>query len=121
MKILKQLAIYIALCIFGECVSAVLPFRFSASIISMVVLFILLLAGVLNEEELKETSDFMIRNLTLFLLPISVSIYEYRGLLMSLFVPLIVICTVSMILTFAATAFTVTLTSKIMSRRGGKI
>ena len=42
MKIIKQLTIISAVCLAGEAVSAVLPFAFPGSVISMIMLFLLL-------------------------------------------------------------------------------
>lgn len=120
MKILKQIIFYIAICIFGECVAAVLPFKFSASIISMTLLFLLLFFGIVKKSQIKETSEFLLGNLALFLIPASVIIIEYYKLLISIIVPLLVICTISTIITFAVTSFTVSATSNFLDRKNKK-
>ena len=53
--------------------------------------------------------------------PAGVSIINYFDVLKSSIIPLIVICVVSTVITFAATAYSVTLTVRLLEKRkGGK-
>ena len=49
MKLLMQLAIVFLICLLGEIIAAILPFPFPASVISMILVFLVLFSGVLKE------------------------------------------------------------------------
>ncbi|AEE15955.1 CidA/LrgA family protein [Treponema brennaborense] len=115
MKILLQIAIVFALCLAGECISAVLPFTLPGSIVSMILLFILLLVKLLKVRHIETKTAFLQQNMAFFFVPASVSILEHIPLLRSILLPFILICTVSTILTFTATAAAVSLCLRIMN------
>lgn len=107
MEILKQLAIILGVTLLGEAIAAVLPFAFPASVIAMVVLFVLLLTGVVKVKTIEQTGDFFLKNMSLFFLPAAVGILEHTALLSKTLVPFILVCVITLILTFGATAWTV--------------
>lgn len=90
---------------------AVLPFP--ASVISLLLLLVL----VLKIEQIREKADFLLNNLGFFLVPVSVSLMNYVDVIRDNVVPFFIICIVSTILTFAATAGAVRLTCRIMEQR----
>lgn len=69
MEVLKQLAIILGITLLGEAIAAVLPFAFPASVIAMVLLFILLLTGAIQVKTIEETGDFFLKNMSLFFPP----------------------------------------------------
>ena len=117
MKLLTQIGIIFGICWVSTCLERVLPITIPASIIGMVVLLILLLARVIRPEHIREKSDYLLGNLPFFFLPVSVSIINYVDVLWENLIPLVVTCVISMVLTFAATAWTVRLVSGLMERR----
>ena len=94
-----------------------LPFAFPASVISMLLLLLLLLFGVLKVEHIREKSDFLLSNMAFLFIPAGVNVINYFDVLKSSFVQIIIICIVSTVLTFAATAYSIRLTLYIMNRR----
>lgn len=118
MKIFKQLFIIFLLCLLGQLISSIIPSNFPPSVISMVLLLILLLAGVIKEENIKETANFLLANMAFFFIPAGVNIigkYEFiKGHVFQLFI----ICLITTFLTFITTAITVTTAIKIMRKRG---
>ena len=116
MKLLTQIGIIFGICWISACIEQVLPFTLPASIIGMLLLLALLLARVVRTEHIREKSDYLLGNLTFFFLPASVSIINYVGVLRENLIPLLVICTVSLAATFAATAGAVRLTSRLLER-----
>lgn len=107
MHIIRQIAVLFALCLLGEVVSRVIPIPIPASVISMVLLLALLLKGLLKTEHVEDVGRFLLGNMAFFFIPIGVSIMEHGELLKTTFIPILLICIVTTILTFAATGLTV--------------
>ena len=76
MKILTQLAIVFGICLVGECISAILPFTFPSSVIGMIILFLLMLVKIIKERHIKDVSQFMLKNMAFFFIPVAVSIMD---------------------------------------------
>lgn len=116
MKIIKQVGIIFLLCWVSLVIEALLPFSFPASVIGMILLFLCLLTGVLKIGHIQEKSDFLLSNMAFFFVPAGVSIMNYLDLLADSVVPLLLICVVSTVITFAVTAWSVQLTAAAMRR-----
>lgn len=111
-KLLVQIGIVFGICLVGEGIAAVLPFTFPASVLSMLLLFVLLLCGVLKVEHIWEKGDFLLKNMAFFFIPSGVALLEQVDFLKGKIMILLLICLITMVLTFAATAFTVRLVSR---------
>lgn len=120
MKIMYQIAIIFSVCWISQVIEALLPFTFPASVIGMVLLFLLLCTGALRMEHIREKSDFLLSNMAFFFVPAGVSIINYADVLRSSAVQLVIICLVTTVLTFGATAWSIRLTLHLMERRGRK-
>ena len=129
MKILKQFGVIFGVCWVSLVIEHYLPFSFPASVIGMILLLICLLTGFLKIEHVQEKADFLLGNMAFFFVPAGVSIINYFDILKSesiyqlplMYLQLLVICVVSTIVTFAVTAYVVTLTVKLMEKKkGGK-
>ena len=107
MKIIYQIGIIFALCWVSEIIEAFLPFAFPASVIGMILLFILLAFRVLKVEHIREKSDFLLSNMAFFIIPAGVSIINYFDVLKGNVGKLLLICFLTTILTFATTAWTI--------------
>ena len=120
MAILLQIGVVLLICLLSEIVSLLLPFPFPGTVIAMIILFILLAAGVIKVGHIRQKAEFMLKNMAFFFIPAGVGIMEYFDVLKSCIVPFIVICVVSTILTFAATAGTVALIMRLQHRYRGR-
>ena len=120
MSIVAQLCVVFAICMVSEGISAVLPFTFPASVLSMVFLLILLLTRVLKPRQLKETSDFLLNNMTMFFIPTCVSILTYADVLFQNFWVIVGISLLTTPLVFFVTGQVVQLTMKKLVRKGEK-
>ena len=120
MAILLQIGVVLLICLLSEIVSLLLPFPFPGSVIAMIILFILLAAGVIKVGHIRQKAEFMLKNMAFFFIPAGVGIMEYFDVLKSCIAPFIVICVVSTILTFAATAGTVALIMRLQHRYRGR-
>ena len=116
MKIILQIGLLFGLCALAQCVAEVLPFPFPASVVGLILLLILLLTKRVKVHHIQETSDFLLGNLPFFFVPVSVSIMKYLDLIRDHAAAFLVICMVSTVLTFGATAGAVTLTIRLMRR-----
>ena len=117
MKLLTQIGIIFGICWVSTCIEQVLPFTLPANIIGMLLLLALLLTGVVRAHHIREKSDYLLGNLPFFFIPASVNIINYVDVLWENLLPFLVICTVSMLATFAVTAWVVRLTNRLLERR----
>lgn len=106
-KIMVQIAIVFGVCLIGEVVAQCLPIPFPASVTAMILLLVLLLTGLLRVEHVQEKTDFLLKNMPFFFIPASVGVMKYFDVLQRCLLPLLVICLLTTIATFFATAFTV--------------
>ena len=109
MNIMAEAAIIFGLCLLSEGISAMLPFPFPASVISMVLLTLLLLAGWIREKHIQRFSAFLINNMAFFFLPTAVGILEHLDLLKGRLLPILIIIVATVPVVYVVTAWTVQL------------
>ena len=119
MKILLQIGIVFGIYWVSQCIESILPFPFPASVISLLLLLVLLILRVIKVDHIREKADFLLGNLGFFFVPVSVSIMNYVDVIWENAAAFFTIYVVSMVLTFAVTAGTVTLTSRLLEKRRG--
>lgn len=119
MKILLQIALVFGVYWVSQCIEAMLPFAFPASVISLILLLALLLAGIVKVDHVREKSDFLLGNLGFFFVPVSVGIMNYIQLIRENAAAFLTVCVVSTVLTYGATAGAVRLTQKLLEKRKG--
>lgn len=124
MKVLTQLAIVFGISLIGECISAVLPFAFPASVIGMILLFLLMLFKIIKKHHIESVAMFLLKNMAFFFIPVAVSIIDNISYLQGHIMIFILICITSTLLTFLATAYAVMgvmkLQDKVAAKRGGR-
>ena len=120
-KIIIQITIIFSICWISQIVESLLPIAFPASVIGMLLLFLLLMTRVLKVDHIREKSDFLLSNMAFFFIPAGVSIINYFDVLASNILPLLAVCVISTVLTFAVTAWTVRLTRRLMDRRKNSV
>ena len=120
MKLIIQVGIVFGICSISLVIESSLPFAIPASIIGMILLLVLLVLRLVKVEWVRELSDFLLENLPFFFVPAVVSIVIYLDILRNCWLALIVICVVTMFITFAATAWAVRLALCWMERRKRK-
>ncbi|MBC5646857.1 CidA/LrgA family protein [Christensenella tenuis] len=107
MKSLFQVGIVLAVCLAGELVSEAIPAAIPTSVISMILLFVLLLSKCVKPRHIEQFSDFLLKNMAFFFIPAGVAIMEQFDLLKNYLFPFLLICFITTIITFFATAYTV--------------
>lgn len=117
MKIIKQIGVIFSICWIAQILESVLPFDFPASVIGMILLFLLLVSGLLKVDHIREKSDFLLSNMAFFFIPAGVSIINYFDVLKSCVLQLIFICVVSTVVTFAVTAYSMKLVLWLLGRK----
>jgi holin-like protein len=119
MKIMLQAGIIFSLCWISRIIAQVLSFDFPAGIIALFLVFLMLLTGLLRLEHIREKSDFLLSNMAFFLIPSSVNVINYLGLVKQNVFKLILVCAVSLVITFGVTALTVNAVLKLMRKFSG--
>lgn len=117
MDILKQLFLIFLLCLCGEIISDLLPFAFPASVISLLLLFLLLILRILKKEQVAKVSDFLLNTMAFFFIPAGVSIIEKYELIKDSLFPLFIITIITTVFTFVVTGYTVSFFIKLMKKR----
>lgn len=117
MKIIKQIAILFSVCWIAQIIEKLLPFAFPASVIGMILLFLLLCVRVIRIEHIKESSNFLLSNMAFFFIPAGVNIINYWDVLKESLAPFLFICIVTTVITFAATAYSMKAVLYLMRRR----
>lgn len=119
MKIIKQFGIIFSLCWLATVIEGLLPIAFPASVIAMLLLLVCLLAGVLKIDHIREKSDFLLANMAFFFIPAGVNVINYLDILKENWLPLLLICVITTVVTFAATAYSVRLVMRLLDGKKG--
>ena len=119
MKIIKQFGIIFSLCWLATVIEGLLPIAFPASVIAMLLLLVSLLAGVLKIDHIREKSDFLLANMAFFFIPAGVNVINYLDILKKNWLPLLLICVITTVVTFAATAYSVRLVMRLLAGKKG--
>ena len=76
LKLFKQFTVIIALSFIGEVLHALIPFPIPASIYGILLLFLLLERKILQVDDVKEVSDFLIFIMPLLFIPAAVGLVD---------------------------------------------
>lgn len=116
MKIIKQVGIIFSICWLGVVIEKLLPFAFPASVIGMILLLFCLLTGTLKIDHIREKSDFLLSNMAFFFIPAGVNVINYLDILKANWLPLLVICVLTTVITFGATVYSIRFTIWLLHR-----
>ena len=111
MNHIKQILIILAFTLVGEVLQAVIPLPVPAAIYGFVLLFLALCTGLLKEEHVADTADFLIR--VLFVAP-AVNLLSYFDLIAENWVSITTIVVVSTVCVFAVSG----LVTQALTRKG---
>ena len=117
MKLLSKILIFFLICFGCNIISIYLPFPFPGSVLSMIVLFLCLTFGAIKLKHIDDIADFFLENMAFFFIPPTVSIISYVDVLKNIWWQFLIICVVTTVITFVATAYSVKLTIYIMNKR----
>ena len=113
LHITLELAIIFAVCIIGEVIVGLLPFEFSASVLSMIILLVLLIVKALKFESIKSTADFLTSNMAVLFIPYGVKILQYIDVIRENLVLFLLIVLITTPVVYGVTALTAQLIIKL--------
>lgn len=121
MKIIKQIFIILLFFVLGEIVSlaiaAIIPSVFlPGSIIGMILLLIALITKVVKIDDVDAVGTFLTNNMAFFFIPAAVSVMEYFDFLQSIVIQILLICLISVIITFFIVGYVVKLTIYLQTK-----
>lgn len=114
--IIRQLTILFSISFLSEIISSFLPFTFPASLLAMLILFVLLATKLLNIKYIENVGNFLQHNISIFFIPPAVSLIDEFPYIKEKILPILIISVISFFLTFLATAYTVNITIKLQER-----
>lgn len=103
MKYVKQFMIIMIVSFLGEILHGVLPLPVPASIYGLILLFVALLIGVVKEEQIKETADFLVEIMPILFIPAGVGLMTKWEALKKLLIPLALLVTLGTVFTMVVT------------------
>ena len=108
-----ELAIIFAVCLLGDFIVSLLPFEFSASVLSMIILLVLLVVKALKYERIKSTADFLTSNMAVLFIPYGVKILQYLDVIRENLLLFMLIVLVTTPVVYGVTALTAQLVIKL--------
>ncbi|MDP4090944.1 MAG: CidA/LrgA family protein [Bacillota bacterium] len=103
MKLLRQFGILLVICYIGEFLKEAFKLPLPGNIIGMIILFLLLSAGIVKLEMLKEVSSFLLEHLAFFFVPAGVGLIAYMDVLGANWVTILGISLITTILVAGVT------------------
>lgn len=100
MKYIKQIVIIFGFCLLGEILASLIPLPIPASIYGLIALFLALITGILKEEAIAESANFLISGMSVLFVAPAVNILAYFGVIAPALVPICLIIILSTFLTF---------------------
>ena len=120
MTIMSELAVIFGVCLVSEGISALLPFQFPASVISMMLLLFLLLTGIVKERHIGKVSNFLVTNMSFFFVAPCVSVMDHIPKLMDCLLPFLFIAVITTPIVYCATAWSTQLLMAMVDRKEAK-
>lgn len=108
-----ELAIIFAVCLLGEFIAEILPFSFSASVLSMIILLLLLVVKLLKYENIKSSADFLTSNMAVLFIPYGIKVLEYIDVIRENLLLFMLIVLLTTPLVYGVTALTAGLIIKL--------
>lgn len=113
----KQVLILITICLVSEMIAMLLHGLLAASVVALILVFILLMSKIVRVQEIKELSDLLLNNMTILFIPAAVGIIEHLDLVKPILVPLLLIVIISTIVTFMVAGMSVQWVLDIQARK----
>jgi len=100
LKYIKQIFIILLFSLWGELLAKVLPLPIPAAIYGFILLTLALFLGVVREEDISQTANFLISGMGILFVAPAVNILSFYGIIAPAVVPIVIIVVVSTFLVF---------------------
>ena len=117
MKFLKQLAIILTIYLVSDIIVKYIPFGLPSSVLGLLVILTLLKTGILKESMIKESADFITKNMAMFFVPVCLKIVEDFEVFKDILLPLLIIVLVTLIITFLSSVYITIFVQRIINRK----
>ena len=108
-----ELAIIFAVCFLGDFIVSLLPFNFSASVLSMIILLVLLIVKAIKFENIKSSATFLTSNMAVLFIPYGVKILQYLDVIKENLLLFIIIVCITTPIVYGVTAAVAQLVIKL--------
>lgn len=108
-----ELAIILAVCYVGDILANLLPFSFSASVLSMLILLLMLIIKAVKFDSIKKSATFLTSNMAVLFIPYGVKILKYLDVIKENFLLFLIIILLTTPLVYGVTALTAQLVIKL--------
>ncbi len=98
MKYLKQIGIILIIATIAEVIKFIIPLPIPAGIYGMVILFTMLGTGVLKQQQISDTSDYLISIMGVMFVPAGVGIINNIDSMLTMFPAIVISITITTIL-----------------------
>jgi len=120
MQYIKQFGILALAGAVGELISQlVFAGKISGNVIGMLLMFLLLCLGVIKVGQISDVADFILRNMSFFFIPATVSFINAYDLISDVIFQLLIISLVTAVLTFFVTYGVVKLVYRLQHKTEG--
>ena len=113
LHITLQLAIILAVCFLGDVLCGLLPFQFSASVLSMIILLVLLVTKAIKFGSIESSATFFTSNMAVLFIPYGVKLLQYLDVISENLLLFILIVLFTTPVVYGVTAFTAQLVMKM--------
>ena len=118
LHITLEISVILAVCYLGDILTAMLPFSFSSSVLSMIILLILLSVKLIKFDYIKSSATFLTSNMAVLFIPYGVKILEYLDIIKENMLLFLIIVLLTTPVVYAVTAFTAQAIIKLQKRGG---
>lgn len=112
-----ELAVILAICFLGDVLVTLIPFNFSASVLSMIILLVLLVTKAIKFDCIKNSAAFFTSNMAVLFIPYGVKLLQYLDVIKQNLLLFLIIVLVTTPVVYGVTAFTAQL---VMKLQGGE-
>lgn len=118
MKILAQCGIIFGICVAGEVLHTVTRLPVPGNVFGMIILFLLLYFKVIQKQQIKRVSKFLIGNMAFFFIPSGVAIIAYFDTIRHVLVPYLLIIVLTTLIVLGVTGHFAQWMQRLMVRAG---
>ena len=108
-----ELAVILVVCFLGDVLVTLLPFNFSASVLSMIILLVLLVTKAIKFDYIKSSASFFTSNMAVLFIPYGVTLLQYLDVIKENLLLFLIIVLVTTPVVYGVTAFTAQFVMKL--------